>query len=53
MWAAKVIGEWNVELEVVLDDPQELHDIIQQIYEAGRGEVREVMTHVWGKDVKV
>jgi DNA-binding Lrp family transcriptional regulator len=53
MWASKVIGEWNVELEVVLSDPQELHDIIQQIYEIGGGSVREVLTLVWGKDVKV
>jgi DNA-binding Lrp family transcriptional regulator len=53
MWAAKIIGEWNVEIEVALEDPRELHTIIQQIYDVGQGAVREVITHVWGEDVKV
>lgn len=53
MWASKIIGEWNIELEVTLEDPQELHSIIQQIYEVGKGAVREINTHVWGKEFKV
>jgi|GEM_PF-3212825 len=52
-WAAKTLGEWNVEIEVVLEDPYELHEIVQQIYKAGKGAVREAVTLIWGRDFKV
>lgn len=50
-WAAKIIGEWQVEIEVALDDPHELHRIIEQIHQVGQGQVREVITHAWGQDL--
>jgi DNA-binding Lrp family transcriptional regulator len=53
MWAAKTLGEWNMEIEVSLEDPYELHDIVQQIHKVGKGAVREAITLVWGRDFKV
>jgi DNA-binding Lrp family transcriptional regulator len=50
-WAARIMGEWHVEIEVALDDPHELHRIIEQIHEVGQGQVREVITHAWGQDL--
>lgn len=50
VWAAKMIGEWDVEMEVGVDSAFELDELIHQIYQCGKGSVREVLTHAWGRE---
>lgn len=52
-WVAKTLGEWDIEIEVVLEDVFELDEIIQELCTAGRGSVEDVMVHTWGKTFKM
>jgi len=52
IWIARILGQWDLELEVRLDDPNEIGDIVQQIHACGKGAVREIVMHTWGKVIK-
>lgn len=49
---ARFIGEWDMEMEVVLDDVHDLNDMVQEIYRVGGGLVRDVVTHSYGQEFK-
>lgn len=49
---ARFIGEWDMEMEVVLDDIHEINDMVQEICRVGGGLVRDVVTHSYGQELK-
>jgi hypothetical protein len=48
-----MIGEWDLEMELELDNSHELNEVIQQLYKHGAGCVRQVLAHTWGMEHRV
>lgn len=44
----RMIGEWDLEMELELDDSLQLNEVIHQLYSHGAGCVRRVLAHTWG-----
>jgi DNA-binding Lrp family transcriptional regulator len=44
----RMIGEWDLEMELELENTRELNDVIHQVYKHGAGCVRQVLAHTWG-----
>ena len=49
----RMIGEWDLEVEVQLDNDHDLADVIHQLYRHGKGCVKEVLAHTWGVEHQV
>jgi DNA-binding Lrp family transcriptional regulator len=47
---SRMIGDWDLEIEVQLEAPGELDEIIHQLYSLGGGMVRELLLHTWGPE---
>ena len=45
---ARLFGEWDLEIEIDLDNPHNLSQVIHQIYKHGSGSVQNVLSHSWG-----
>jgi DNA-binding Lrp family transcriptional regulator len=41
----RMVGEWDLEIEVELDNNLELNSVIHQLYKHGKGAIREVLSH--------
>jgi len=44
----RMIGDWDLELEVHLDNAHDINHVIHQLYQHGAGCVKEVLAHTWG-----
>ena len=49
---SRFIGEWDMEMEVVLDDLHDIKDMVHELHKVGGGVVREIVTHSFGEELK-
>lgn len=49
----RMVGEWDLEVEVQLDSPHDVPHIIHQLYRHGDGCVKEVLAHTWGVEHQI
>lgn len=49
---SRFIGEWDMEMEVVLDDLHDIKDMVHSLHKVGGGVVREIVTHSFGEELK-
>jgi DNA-binding Lrp family transcriptional regulator len=49
---ARLLGDWDLEIDLELDEPHELNHIIHQIFKHGNGSVKDVLCHSWGKELR-
>lgn len=49
---SRFIGEWDMEMEVVLEDIHDIKEMVQDLHKVGGGLVREIVTHSFGEELK-
>lgn len=49
VWVGRTIGSWDLEMEVKVQSPSEVDDVMRLVHEIGQGGVTKVTTHTWGQ----
>jgi DNA-binding Lrp family transcriptional regulator len=49
---ARLLGDWDLEIDIDLDEPHQLNQIIHQIFKHGNGAVKDVLCHSWGNELR-